>query len=100
MLLGNDWWRLRDAQTSLAQSGLEIVDSYVSLTEISEYAAGLPEQMRNSRLYPEPPPPNKPAFCFYPMPKRRDEQVNWFTLPFEERLELMHDLGAAGSAFA
>ena len=100
MLLGNDWWRLRDAQTSLAQSGLEIVDSYVSLTEISEYAAGLPEQMRNSRLYPELPPPNKPAFCFYPMSKRRDEQVNWFTLPFEERLELMHEHGASGRAFA
>ena len=76
MLLGNDLWRLRDAQTSLAQSGLEIVDSYVSLTEISEYAAGLPEEMRNSRLYPQLPPPNKPAFCFYPMSKRRDEQVN------------------------
>ena len=100
MLLGNDWWRLRDAQTSLAQSGLEIVDSYVSLTEISEYAAGLPEQMRNSRLYPELPPPNKPAFCFYPMSKRRDEQVNWFTLPFEERLELMHEHGASGRAFS
>ncbi len=100
MLLGDDLWRLRDAQTSLAESGLEIVDSYVSLTEISEYAAGLPEQMRNSRLYPELPPPNKPAFCFYPMSKRRDDQVNWFTLPFEERLELMHEHGASGRAFA
>lgn len=100
MLLGEDLWRLRDAQTSLAQSGLEIVDSYVSLTEISEYAAELPEQMRNSRLYPDLPPPNKPAFCFYPMSKRRDEQVNWFTLPFEERLELMHEHGASGRAFA
>jgi len=100
MLLGNDLWRLRDAQTSLAQSGLEIVDSYFSLTEISEYAAGLPEQMRNSRLYPELPPPGKPAFCFYPMSKRRDEQVNWFTLPFEERLELMHEHGTSGRAFA
>jgi len=100
MLLGEDLWRLRDAQTALAQTGLEIVDSYVSLTEISEYAEGIPEQIRNSRLYPELPPPDKPAFCFYPMSKRRNEQANWFTLPFEERLELMHEHGASGRTFA
>ena len=100
MLLGEDLWRLRDAQTALAQTGLEIVDSYVSLTEISEYAEGIPEQMQNSRLYPELPPPDKPAFCFYPMSKRRNEQANWFTLPFEERLELMHEHGASGRTFA
>ncbi|MBD35792.1 MAG: chlorite dismutase [Actinobacteria bacterium] len=100
MLLGEDLWRLRDAQTALAQTGLEIVDSYVSLTEISEYAEGIPEQMRNSRLYPELPPPDKSAFCFYPMSKRRNEQANWFTLPFEERLELMHEHGASGRTFA
>ena len=100
MLLGEDLWRVRDAQTALAQTGLEIVDSYVSLTEISEYAEGIPEQMRNSRLYPELPPPDKPAFCFYPMSKRRNEQANWFTLPFEERLELMHEHGASGRTFA
>ena len=100
MLLGEDLWRLRDAQTALAQTGLEIVDSYVSLTEISEYAEGIPEQMRNSRLYPELPPPDKPAFCFYPMSKRRNEQANWFTLPFEERLELMHEHGASGRTFS
>ena len=100
MLLGEDLWRLRDAQTALAQTGREIVDSYVSLTEISEYAEGIPEQMRNSRLYPELPPPDKPAFCFYPMSKRRNEQANWFTLPFEERLELMHEHGASGRTFA
>ena len=100
MLLGEDLWRLRDAQTALAQTGLEIVDSYVSLTEISECAEGIADQMRNSRLYPELPPPDKPAFCFYPMSKRRNEQANWFTLPFEERLELMHEHGASGRTFA
>jgi len=26
--------------------------------------------------------------------------VNWFTLPFEERLELMHEHGASGRAFS
>jgi len=34
------------------------------------------------------------------MSKRRNEQANWFTLPFEERLELMHEHGASGRTFA
>ena len=100
MVLGEDLWDLRDFQSSIDSAGLKIVDSYFSLTEISEYAEGIPEQMRNSRLYPELPPPEKPAFCFYPMSKRRNEQANWFTLPFEERLELMHEHGASGRTFA
>src|SRR6266508_2338820 len=41
MALGPDLWRLRDLQTALARAGLDIVDSYVSLTELSEYAPGL-----------------------------------------------------------
>ena len=37
MALGPDQWRLRRLQTDLTAAGLELVDSYVSLTEISEY---------------------------------------------------------------
>ena len=40
MALGTDLWRLRAFQTKLAMAGLELVDSYVSLTEVSEYAKG------------------------------------------------------------
>ena len=29
-----------------------MVDSYVSITEVSEYAKGMPEQMLQARLYP------------------------------------------------
>src|SRR5579859_7539560 len=39
MALGPDQWRLRGFQTALRQAGLEVVWSYVSLTEVSEYAA-------------------------------------------------------------
>ena len=42
MALGPDLWRLRRFQTELEAAGLEVVDSYVSLTELSEYAAGRP----------------------------------------------------------
>jgi len=100
MALGADLWRLRRFQTDLQQAGLEVVDSYVSLTEISEYAKGVPEEMRNARLYPHLPPEGKQAFCFYPMSKRRGADQNWFTLPYEQRKELMYEHGASGRAFA
>jgi len=100
MALSNDWAHLRSFQTAIAASGLEIVDSYVSLTEISEYAAGVPEEMRQARLYPELPPEDKTAWCFYPMSKRRNPGQNWFTLPFEKRKELMYEHGASGRKFS
>ena len=100
MVLSEDWVQLRKFQTSLVSAGLEIVDSYVSLTEISEYAQGVPEEMRNARLYPELPPDDKKAWCFYPMSKRRNPTQNWFTLPFEKRKELMYEHGASGRKFS
>ncbi|MCE2531141.1 MAG: chlorite dismutase family protein [Acidimicrobiia bacterium] len=100
MALDADLWNLRLLQRDLAATGLEAVASYVSLTEISEYAAGVPEELKQQRLYPRLPPAGKPAWCFYPMSKRRGEQQNWFTLPYEERLELMYEHGSSGRKFA
>ncbi|MFM7063788.1 MAG: chlorite dismutase family protein [Actinomycetes bacterium] len=100
MALGEDQWHLRRLQTSLVAAGLELVDSYVSLTELSEYAQGLPEAMANARLHPELPPEGKPAFCFYPMSKRRNDGANWFTLDYDDRKRLMHEHGASGRKFA
>ena len=100
MALDADWWNLRLLQRDLAATGLVAVASYVSLTEISEYAAGVPEELKQQRLYPQLPPPGKPAWCFYPMSKRRGEQDNWFTLPYEDRLELMYEHGGSGRKFA
>jgi len=100
MALSEDLWRLRHLQTELRQAGLEVVDSYVSLTEISEYAKGVPDEMKNARLYPNLPPEGKSAFCFYPMSKRRNPDQNWFTLPYEQRKELMYEHGASGRTFA
>ena len=71
LALGPDLRRLRQLQTELQTAGLDVVDSYVSLTEVSEYAAGVPEEMKQARLYPQLPPDGKPAMCFYPMSKRR-----------------------------
>jgi hydrogen peroxide-dependent heme synthase len=99
MALGPDLWRLRALQTALRLAGLEPTGSYVSLTELSEYADGLPEGMKQARLYPKLPPEGKPAFCFYPMSKRRGENENWYRLGFEERRQLMLGHGAVGREF-
>lgn len=99
MLIGEDLWSLRSVQTDLVAAGLDLVDSYVSLTEVSEYAEGVPEAMKQARLYPNLPPEGLKAWCFYPMSKRRGETDNWFTLPFEERMELMLEHGASGRKF-
>ena len=100
MALDADLWNLRLLQRDLGATGLEAVASYVSLTEVSEYAAEVPEELKRHRLYPQLPPPGKPAWCFYPMSKRRGEPHNWFTLPFEERKELMHEHGSSGRNFS
>jgi len=100
MVLSKDQWRLRNLQTALCAASLDLVDSYVSMTEISEYAAGVPEEMRNMRLYPQLPPEDKQAWCFYPMSKRRNIDQNWFTLDFDKRKELMYEHGASGRKFA
>ena len=100
MALSSDQWRLRDLQTQLVATGLELVDSYVSLTEVSEYAKGMPESRIQERLFPTLPPEGKPAFCFYPMSKRRGPGANWFTLPYEQRKKLMWEHGTSGRAFA
>ena len=100
MVLGPDLRELRRLQTALQDAGLDVVDSYVSLTELSEYAKGVPEPMKQARLYPQLPPADKPAFCFYPMSKRREGHANWFTEPYERREELMHEHGRSGRTFA
>ena len=99
MALSPDWSVLRRLQSGLQRAGLDIVDSYVSITEVSEYAKGLPEQMLKDRLYPNLPPADLPAFCFYPMSKRREGHANWFATPFEDRKAMMMEHGTSGRNF-
>ena len=100
LAVGPDLWRLRRLQTDLQTAGLEIVDSYVSLTELSEYSADVPDKQKQARLHPVLPPEGMTSFCFYPMSKRRNVDQNWFTLPYDERLELMYEHGTSGRKFA
>lgn len=65
-------WVAAHVESGVQRAGLEVVDSYVSLTEVSEYTKGMPEEMLKGRLYPDIPPKaqHMPAWCFYPMSKK------------------------------
>ncbi len=63
--------------------------------------ARLEQEMREMaapRLFPKI--PSRRYLCFYPMSKRRGEQVNWFDLPSEARAELMRGHGEIGRRYA
>jgi hydrogen peroxide-dependent heme synthase len=99
MIIGKDLWEIRRFQSRVQAAGLRVDDSYVSVTEVSEYARGMPEEMVNARLYPVLPPEGMSAFCFYPMSKRRGEVHNWYALEYDRREELMRGHGATGRGF-
>ena len=82
LALSKNLWDLRTLQTGLQGAGLIVS-----------------EAMLNARLYPELPPVGMNSFCFYPMSKRRGEEHNWFSLPYEERESLMRQHGASGREF-
>ena len=100
MALSPDWRVLRTLQTGLQRAGLDVIDSYVSITEVSEYAAGMPEEMLRPRLYPELPPEGYETFCFYPMSKKREGHANWYTTSFDDRRDMMMEHGKSGRNFA
>ena len=50
MALHPDWSVLRALRRGVQEAGVDVVDSYVSITEVSEYAKGMPEEMLRERL--------------------------------------------------
>jgi chlorite dismutase len=126
MALGPDFARLQAFQHEMAAAPLALVDSYVSLTELSEYTsteddererlireegvagAELDERLsiwhermthyREQRIHPQL--PLKKMICFYPMSKRRVAGANWYALPFDERKQLMAGHARVGRTYA
>ena len=43
--------------------------------------------------------PDAKYLCFYPMDRKRGEQVNWYTVPFSERQRMMHEHGMIGRRY-
>ena len=118
---------LRREEVALAQTRLAAylrpTYSYLSVVELGTYelathaaamverrglAAGTPEheaavraemeRMARPRLFPDV--PARRYVCFYPMSKRRGDEVNWFDLPASERTELMRGHGLIGRKYA
>jgi hydrogen peroxide-dependent heme synthase len=113
------------AQTEISDF-LEPTHSYVSVVELGLYEssvkayAGLAEKgvephspewnaalkdvmdrqaaAMAPRLFPRIPPSK--YLCFYPMDKKRGEQVNWYTAPISERQRMMQEHGAIGRRYA
>ncbi|MGA8111351.1 MAG: hydrogen peroxide-dependent heme synthase [Acidobacteriaceae bacterium] len=52
----------------------------------------------SARLYPVI--PEARYLCFYPMDKKRGEQVNWYSTPMPDRARMMQDHGLIGRRFA
>jgi len=85
----------------------ERADSHVSVTEVSGYVTedyftgdadeGTRRYME-SKLHPDP--PEDEYVSYYPMSKRRSGDDNWYTLPIEERADLMADHGETGKRYA
>ena len=82
--------------------------SYVSVTELGLYEAqargGLGDRdpmeipFIRARLKFQV-PEEKPYMTFYPMNKMRGEQVNWYTLPMDERRAMMRSHGTIGHKY-
>jgi len=66
----------------------------------AEIAASLERgaEAMKPRLWPAI--PEAKYLCFYPMDRRRGEQVNWYTVPFAERQRMMHEHGMIGRRYA
>lgn len=118
----------RDLEACFPAGALEVVYSFLSVTELSEYMPSdddlkaraerefklapdsdefktkLAELQQGSddykkyRLYPEL--PDWEVMCFYPMLKRRQGGDNWYSLDFDTRKKLMRGHAAVGRKYA
>jgi len=87
-----DWARQLIEEQHLDPASPEFAQSLSSFEKrMAAYA--------EARVHPQL-PKDLPVICFYPMSKAREENRNWFTLPFEERKKLMGGHGATGRKFA
>ncbi len=123
MALGPDLDALDRFTKEVLRGPFDCAYSFVSLTELSEYTS-TEEQERarleadgegdvegrlaawtarmaaynDARLHPRL--PERALIAFYPMSKRRAEGANWYSLPFDERRELMQGHARVGRRYA
>lgn len=122
--------QLNQVELALAQTPLydflELKHSYVSVVELglyessrktyeaatakgfeahsAEWNADIAASLERSaeamkpRIFPVI--PEAKYLCFYPMDRKRGENVNWYTVPFAERQRMMHEHGMIGRRYA
>ena len=81
----------------------ELADKNIS-PDSAEWAERVRERMAEQAVAMAPRlnagmPPHK-YLCFYPMDKKRGEQINWYTRPIKERLQMMREHGMIGRRYA
>ena len=121
---------LNQVELDLAQTALydflELRHSYVSVVELGLYestrktyeaaaakglAAHTPEwnaeiaeslERASGAMAPRlfPAIPESKYLCFYPMDRKRGEEVNFYSVPFPERQRMMHEHGMIGRRYA
>ena len=101
MVLGPDLWRLRALPDGgRTAAGLEPVASYVSLTELSEYAAGVPEEMKQARLLPAAAARGQAGVLLLPHVQAAGRPSTTGTpCDFDDRKALMMAHGAVGRTY-
>lgn len=114
-----------EVEQAIKATNTYVVDSFLSLTELSEYTTSESEEQarvgaldvaddekqkmmsawrermeiyERHRLYPQL--PSKQFLCFYPMSKKREHEANWYSLDFEQRAEYMRNHGTVGRNYA
>ena len=123
MALGPELDALDRLTKAVTAGPFEVVYSFFSLTETSEYTGTEDEERArleaageadveaalaawrermdtyvDARLHPRMPRRN--VIAFYPMSKRRAEGANWYSLPFEDRRRLMQGHAIVGRRYA
>jgi chlorite dismutase len=107
-----DFLTLSHSYLSVVELGLyeSTAKTYSSLTardivpHSPEWNAGIKETLDRqaaamaTRIYPAI--PDAKYACFYPMDRKRDEEVNWYTESMAERQRMMHEHGMIGRRYA
>jgi chlorite dismutase len=105
-----DFIELRHSYVSVVELGLyessrKSYEAAANLEQHSpEWKAEIAESLKRGteamapRLFPAV--PEAKYLCFYPMDRKRGEQVNWYTVPFPERQRMMHEHGLIGRRYA
>lgn len=127
MILAQTSDQVLEIENSIKSIDLMIVESFLSLTETSEYTTSEIEERariaaegksedeieksmaiwnermehyRQNKLFPKLPPKDMEYLCFYPMSKKREESANWYLLDFDTRAKYMRAHGAVGRKYA